>query len=166
MTSEYNPITDSILNRVNYGMPSFGHHTNYFLSDSYKDSMNPVDQVLERAIPFKGSDEDFLESMLNDLDGSERKQVIEEMIRERQSIQQKAKVDIESAKDHLRDMKYAGCYSLNPVIPYKDITKLYDQLNQLSREEDTKAWKDISFLRVKLWDEGIAGGDRNENTQV
>ena len=165
MTIEYFTQTENLLNRINYGMPSFGVHNNYFVNENSLDN-SIADNVVEYAVPQKDQrDFEFLDSLLNGIDGKERTKVIEDMISERETIKIKFHNDIENAKDNLRSMKYIGSYTLENAIPVKDMTKLYNDLIKLSKEEEIKAWKDISFLRVKLWDEGL-GGEYNESPGI
>jgi len=106
-----------------------------------------------------GEDHVFLNNLLDQFDGEKRKEVIENLIIERVSLNKKMKYEIENIKDHLRSIKSLATYQINPIMPFKDIAKLYSTFNHKSVEEEIKAWKDISFLRLKLFDEGLTGGN-------
>jgi len=166
MTMDYAAMTENILNRMNYGMPSFGPHRNYFVDEKKPEGRNAADEVLERVSGWTRTDEQFLDEMLSGIDGEQRRQAIEEMVKERVSIRERNKNEIERAKGNLRDMKYMGCYNANLGMQPGDLTKLYDQLKTLKMEEDVKSWKDISFLKLKLWEEGLAGGAPYENAKI
>lgn len=173
MTMDYAAMTDSVLNRVNYGMPSFGYHKNSLVDENYLSHKRdyfgpeiPESKEYEKAANNKEVDdntgEDYLESLLKNFSEEDRKEVIEALIKERTSLMERVKDKLESQKEHLRDLKYPNSYSLSKEMDLKDVTKQYNEVHNNIIDEERKAWKDIAFLKVKLWDEGIAGGDYNE----
>ena len=185
MTIEYQTMTENLLTRMNYGLPSFGGHKDYFVSDKYqaerpdyfvKDESFGNEKALYEAPrdhesrPDEKSDldndEKFLDQLLSGFDDEEREKAIDLLIKDREKLTERLKVEIENEKDHLRGMKYQGCYNLSLGIPAKDLTKQYNELNQMKMEEEIRAWKDISFLKMKLWEQGMAGGDNHETTSI
>lgn len=110
-------------------------------------------------------DNAYLENLLGQFDGEKRKEIIEVLIRDRDSLKRKMLSEIEDIKDHLRTVNYVNRYRVDSQMPFKDLAKLYSGLNYKRIEQEINAWKDISFLRLKLFDEGLAGGNY-ENEQV
>src|SRR3989344_7957125 len=83
-----------------------------------------------------GEDHVFLNNLLDQFDGEKRKEVIENLIIERVSLNKKMKYEIENIKDHLRSIKSLATYQINPIMPFKDIAKLYSTFNHKSVEEE------------------------------
>ena len=124
-------------------------------------------QVLpQKDRPFPGEDNVYLDELLNQFDGEKRKEIIENLIRDRESLKIKKLTEIENIKDHLRTMKHSGAYNINQAMPLNDLAKLYSNFNHLAVEEEIKAWKDISILCLKLFDEGLTGSGNHENKAI
>jgi hypothetical protein len=108
----------------------------------------------------------FLDNVLGQFDQDKRNEVIGYMIKERINLKDRFREEVENEKSNLRSIKYLSVYQMNPNLSFKDWSKLYTSLNQLKEEEEINAWKDISLLKLKLWEEGWMGGYKHENSQV
>lgn len=154
---KYNNYSN-IINCMGYG--------NAFNNDSYA-VCNSLSKNTEnkQSNDFK-EDSVFLDNLLSQFDGEKRQEIIENLIRDRESLTNKMKSEIENIKDHLRTMNYLNRYKINMQIPFRDMVKLYSGFNQVAVEEEIKSWKDISFLRLRLFDEGMTGGNDYEKQQA
>ncbi len=150
---------NNIMNNLGYG--------NAVNDGGYISGINAGDFTYQnenvRANDFR-EDNVFLDNLLDQFDGEKRKEIIENLINERLSLKTKMKYEIENIKDHLRSMKNLGAYQMNPIMPFRDLAKLYSMFNHKAVEEEINAWKDISFLRIKLFDEGLTGGKYEKQT--
>lgn len=99
-------------------------------------------------------DESMLDNLLSGQDSIARKETIEELIKQREELKNKKIEEIKHQKSEISDLR---CKALDPYHPniklYNELTKLYSVLDQLSVEEEIKAWKDITFLQLKKMDE-------------
>ena len=134
--------------------------------NGYIPGSNNYQNHSQEKFPESRSDEAFLDNVLGQFDQDKRNETIDTMIRERIHLKDRFREEVENEKSNLRDIKYLSVYQMNPTMPFKDWSKLYTSLNQLKEEEEIRAWKDISLLKLKLWEEGWMGGYQHENSQV
>lgn len=148
-------------NKINAEYGNIISNGKYFSDNSYFQNQEHRNKETSQANNREG--QAFLENILSQHDGEKRKEIIEDLINDRVLLKRKILSEIENIKDHLRAMKYLNVYRINPLMPIKDLAKLYSDFNHRAVEEEINSWKDISFLRLKLFDEGITGGSNNEN---
>ena len=141
---------NTVMNGLEYG--------NKFNNESYSRFNSLIQKAEDRQTNFT-EDSDYLDNLLRQFDGEKRKEIIENLIRDRESLNKKMRSEIEYIKEHLRTVNYLNRYKINMVMPFKDLAKLYSNFNHLAVEEEIRSWKDISFLRLKLFDEGLTGGN-------
>ena len=143
----------------------FGNGIAYQRNGYIPESNNYQNQSPEKKYESR-TDEAFLDNVLGQFDQQKRNETIDTMIRERIHLKDRFREEVENEKSNLRGIKYLSIYQVNPNLSFKDWSKLYTSLNQLKEEEEIRAWKDISLLKLKLWEEGWMGGYKHENPQV
>ena len=107
----------------------------------------------------KDSDTDILDSILKEASGVYRKEIIENMIKQREELKRKMLIELNSKKERIWEIKFNTLYGA-PLPPnFRDLEKLYWMLDQLMVVEEIKCWKDVSFLQLKLLEENLNGGE-------
>ena len=159
----------------NYGMPSFGYHKNYFLDENFlapkKDYFAPFESpsyessFLEQSKteePTDKNSEALLENILSGFDENQKKQAIENLIKDRENLKNKIVDRLRNIKNKISELRYSTIYQIHPQVDFKALSRIYSMIDQMSVEEEIKSWKDISFLQLKLLDENLLGG-KNES---
>ena len=162
-----------ILDKLNYQPSLLYPRENYFLNENYwtpkPDYFGPND-FSENQSPVKALDtcqensQEILENLLSGFDEAQKKQVIENLIKQREELRKEINNKISYLKSGILFQKSLSPYNITRM-DFKDLLRMESNLCQMAQEENTRAWKDISWLQLKLLDENLLGG-KNETKEI
>ena len=112
----------------------------------------------------KNSDQDLLNKILSDEEGELRKKIIQNLMDEREKLKEKKLNELKFQKDKIRYERNKALFGYQSQPKLLDgLSKLYFGLDQIAAEEEIKAWKDLSFLQLRLIEEDLGGYMKNES---